>query len=377
MAVDVKISGGRVIDPVRGVDGIEDVYIREGKIIPAEEGSAALEINASGCVVTPGLVDFHAHVFNAASDLCVGADSTCLPSGVTAVVDPGSAGTANMKALMASMLVQNVRFKAFMHICPTGLGTTQFHEEVKPETWDRPKMVRFMEEYEQVLLGFKVRLSKELVGDKGEAILGEALAMAETCNVPVCVHTTNPAIPVERLLGMLRPGDIYCHVFHGKGETICENGRVRTCVTEARKRGIIFDAANGSNHFAFAVAEAALADGFFPDVISTDITVKTLWKEPVHSLPYTLSKYLAMGSDLPSVIASATKVPAKLMGMEGRIGTLTPGALGDVGIFRLEDGAVTFKDTAGESRKGSKLLVPVATFVGGTLMYRDMRNLQV
>lgn len=375
MAAHVKISGGRVIDPARGVDKVEDVYLREGEVVPAEAGKAALEVNASGCVVTPGLIDFHAHVFSAASDLCVGADSTCLPSGVTAVVDPGSAGTANMKALMASMLDQNVRFKAFMHICPTGLGTTQFHEEVKPQTWDRPKMIRLIEEYRQVILGLKVRLGKELVGDRGEDVLNEALAVAKACHVPVCVHTTNPAIPVERLLGMLRPGDIYCHVFHGKGETVCENGHIRKCVTEARRRGIIFDAANGSNHFAFAVAELALADGFLPDIISTDITVKTLWKEPVHSLPYTLSKYLALGCALPSVIAAATKVPARLMGMEGRIGTLAPGALGDVGIFRLEERAVAFRDTAGESRVGSQLLVPVATFVGGTLMYRDMRNL--
>lgn len=375
MALDIRIQGGRVVDPARGVDGIADVCIRDGVIVPAEEGKAALEIDASGCVVTPGLIDFHAHVFSAASDLCVGADSTCLPSGVTAVVDPGSAGTANMQALMASMLVQNVRFKAFMHICPTGLGTTQFHEEVKPATWDRPKMVRFMEDYKETLLGFKVRLSKELVGDKGEEILAEALAMAAMCGVPVCVHTTNPAIPVEKLLSMLRPGDIYCHVFHGKGETICENGHVRDAVLAARKRGVIFDAANGSNHFAFSVAEAALADGFFPDVISTDITVKTLWKEPVHSLPYTLSKYLALGCSLSSVIASATQVPAKLMGMQGRIGTLAAGALGDVAVFRLEDRSVTFRDTAGESRNGRQLLAPVATVLGGVLHYRDMRNL--
>lgn len=375
MKADIRITNGRVIDPSRNLDTVEDVLIAEGKLIPLsgnERMEATLKVDASGCIVTPGLIDFHTHVFGAGSDLCISAEASMFPAGVTAGVDPGSAGTANMELFLATMLTQQVRLKAFMHVCPTGLGTTQFHEEIKPEAWDKPKMARLLEKHKDTLLGLKVRFSKELVGKDGEKALRETLHLAEKFKVPVCVHSTNPATSTEALLEMLRPGDIFCHVFHGKGSTICENGKVKPAVYEARKRGIIFDAANGSNHFAFDTAIPALQQGFFPDVISTDLTVKTLWKEPVAALPYILSKYIALGCDLNKIFEAATSTPARLMGLKGKIGSLAPEAFGDVAIFKLETRPVTFTDTFGKTVRGNAMLVPQMTVSGGRVVYRSL-----
>jgi len=375
MKADIRIKNGRVIDPSRNIDAVEDILVAEGKIIPAV-GNEAMEavsvIDATGCIVTPGLIDFHTHIFSSGSDLCISPEASMFPSGVTAGVDPGSSGTANIELFLATMLTQQVRVKAFMHVCPTGLGTTQFHEEIKHGAWDKPKMARLLEKHKDTILGLKVRFSKELVGEHGEKVLRETLKLAEEFQVPVCVHTTNPATSTEALLALLRPGDIFCHVFHGKGSTICENGKIKPAVNEARKRGVIFDAANGSNHFAFDTAIPALEQGFFPDVISTDLTVKTLWKEPVASLPYILSKYIALGCDLNKIFEAATNTPAKLMGMTGKIGTLAPGAFGDVAIFKVEARPVSFADTFGKTVQGSAMLVPQMTISGGQIVYRTL-----
>lgn len=375
MKADIRIRGGRVIDPSRNIDSVADILITGGVIIEArgnESLAAEQEIDARDCIVTPGLIDFHNHLFSAGSDLCVPPDASMLPAGVTAAVDAGSSGTANVELFLATMLTQNIRFKAFMHVCPTGLGTTQFHEEIRPEAWDRPKMARLMNKHKETLLGLKIRYSKELVGDQGDRPLRATIEMAEELGVPVCVHTTNPPSPTEDILNLLRPGDIFCHCFHGKGTTICENGAVKPAVKEAQQRGILFDACNGFNHFAFDTAIPALADGFFPDIISTDLSVKGLWKSPVVALPYILSKYIALGCDLSDILAAATVKPAKLMGMAGKIGTLAPGAFGDVSIFTLKKQPVTFSDTFQKTVQGDALLIPEMTIVGGKVFYRQL-----
>jgi predicted amidohydrolase len=142
-------------------------------------------------------------------------------------------------------------------------------------------------------------------------------------------------------------------------------------IVEARKRGVVFDAANGASHFAFRTALAAISQGFFPDVISSDVTVKTLYGEYVFGLPYLLSKYVSMGMGLEETVAACTTTPARLLGVEGKIGTLAPGAQADVSIFRLVNRQTTFQDCHGERFVGDWFLVPQLTICSGAVVYRQ------
>jgi dihydroorotase len=172
---------------------------------------------------------------------------------------------------------------------------------------------------------------------------------------------------------MLRPGDIFCHVFQGKGDTIIGlNGRVKHGIKAARDRGVIFDACNGSYNFAFRVAKAALDDNFYPDIISTDLNTLNLYKHPVISMPYVMSKYINMGMAIEEVFRSCTRTPALLMGMDGRIGTIAPGAFADVAVFRIINQDTIFYDYLNDYVRGGKLLVPQMTIKDGVIVFRQV-----
>jgi Predicted amidohydrolase len=143
-------------------------------------------------------------------------------------------------------------------------------------------------------------------------------------------------------------------------------------VKEARRRGVIFDAANGRNNFIFSIAEAALRDEFLPDIISADLTWMTLFRQPVFGLPWMMSKYLALGMTIADIVAACTATPADVMGMSGEIGTLAPGACADVSILKMVDHPCEFLDTDGDRRAGHKLLLPQATIRGGRMVFRQL-----
>jgi len=93
---DLVIRNGRIIDPATGKDFLGDIAVHEGRILSLEKGlqvKGEKEFDASGCIVTPGLIDCHVHCYQYATPLGVDPDSSCLSRGVTTVVDGGSAGT--------------------------------------------------------------------------------------------------------------------------------------------------------------------------------------------------------------------------------------------------------------------------------------------
>jgi formylmethanofuran dehydrogenase subunit A len=59
----IRLSGGHVVDPVNGVDGVADVYFEDGLIVAPPEGRAPDEdIDVSGHVVMAGAIDIHSHI---------------------------------------------------------------------------------------------------------------------------------------------------------------------------------------------------------------------------------------------------------------------------------------------------------------------------
>jgi predicted amidohydrolase len=378
MKVDLKITGGTIIDPERGVHAPGDLLIRGSEIVaaaPGEPAEAQTTIHAEGCLVLPGLIDFHAHLYPGGTESGVCADSSLLPMGVTTGVDAGSCGSANYESFVrTAAATSQARIFSFINISSEGLIVTRYPEELNPRHYDEPRIAELVHRYRGQCLGLKIRLSRELVGDLGGKPLERTLEIAERLGCMVTVHTTDPPIPPEEIAGMLRPRDVYCHMYQGVGETIIGvDGIVRPKLYDARRRGVIFDTANGRKNFAFRVAKAALDEGFLPDIISSDVTRKTLFADYVFSLPFTMMKFLKLGMPIEKVVAACTSAPARQIGMQGKLGTLAAGAFADVAIFRREKKrAVVVKDDAGDSITLADWLIPQMTILGGRIAYRQI-----
>lgn len=368
--MDIRILGGRVVDPAAGRDGIGSVTVRGTRIVENNNGPAALTLHADGCVVVPGLVDFHTHTF---AGSLFGVEPLLLAAtGVTSAVDAGSCGCAQFEYFREkTMLTSRVRMKAFLNVSTSGQPGAGFFEDVDPKNYKRAEIASLVEKYPDDIIGLKLRISKPIVRDLGLRALDGALDLAEELGLPLCVHVTNPPETMDKVVARFRKDDIFCHVFQGTGHTILdENGAVYTELRAARERGVLFDASNGLRNFSFPVAKAALAQGFLPNIISSDTTRTTLNRiSGMKNLPFLLSKYLNMGMDLPAVIRAATAVPAHAMGMDGMIGTLAAGAMADVAIFKLIEHKTLFTDSDGVPMTGNKLLVPQVTILNGQIVY--------
>lgn len=373
MGRDILIKGGRVIDPARGIDRIEDIFISNGKIAALPESgefAAGNIIDASSKLVMPGLIDYHAHVFTTGSDFSV-FPSLMASSGVTTVVDGGSSGSTNYAAFKVFAQSQAVRLTGFLNVSPCGLTTLKYHENIDPRYWDRERITQIFEDPSGKPAGLKIRISHDIVKELGLKPLNEAIKLAGEIDSRLVVHVTDPPEKMDKIVDILRPGDVFCHLYQGFGPTIIENGKVIPSIIEGRRRGVIFDASNGRSHFCFRVAEPALHDGFPPDVISTDITKDTYLTSYSIGLPHLIAKYLYLGMDMGNIIRTMTYTPAKLLGLEGTIGTLAPGAHADIAIFSMENGRVTFKDSHGETRHGNIMLIPQLTMKDGNILFRQ------
>ena len=371
----ILIAHGRVIDPVRKMDKVGDVYVENGRIVPAmDDFEPDLILDAEGCIVTPGLIDYHAHVFYKGTDAGVPVDAAALPNGVTTVVDGGSAGTANYETFYSEVVRHSVtRVMAFLSLSSDGQISMKRSDYYAPDTCDEARIKQLFRDYAANLVGLKLKQTRANVSGEGFEAVRYALEVAEKAGCRINVHVIDPSGPCRELAGYFRRGDIFTHMYHGSGSTILDADRhVLPEILEARKRGVVFDACNGKNNFDFEIAEAAFRDGFYPDIISSDLTVMTLYKQPAVSLPWLMSKYLAMGMELPEIIRAVTETPAEKMDMEHEIGTLEAGACADIAIFKRKQTECEFRDIKGNCRKGNELLIPQATIRGGSLVYRQM-----
>ena len=382
MKADYIIRGGRVIDPAAGIDEVRDIVIRNMRVVASNgepvECPPSQIIDATGLIVTPGLIDFHTHLFHEGSTICVHPDMM-IAQGTTAAVDAGSAGTATYEAFYKSVVAQaQVRIKGFVTVYSGGQLDPKLCEDFRPGMYNVDKLERVVDRYRDNILGLKIRLSKGVVPDETRAdYLKACVELADVLNyrlgtsLRVAVHTTNSPVTAGELASCLRPGDVFVHCFQGAGNPICnEDGVIDPGILDARARGVIFDAANGKGNFGIAAARRALAAGFLPDIISSDLTVDKFNMPPyAKNLPLVLSKYLALGLELPVIIDRVTAKPAKLMGMEGKIGTLQPGAYADVAIFKAKEQHYIQKDFKDDEIACDTVLVPQLTMIGGEIQY--------
>jgi dihydroorotase len=366
----VLIRGGTVVDPGQGLHAERDVRLagdRVAEVAPALVPAPGEEVvEAAGLLVLPGLIDLHVHVFWGASHYGIEPDPHCLATGTTTVVDAGSAGAHTFAAFRRYVIeVAGTRILPFLNIGATGMVSPDVGELEEIRHIDGPAALRTIEAHRDLIRGIKVRLSRDLVGGNARVALATARATAEAAGLPIMVHPGDTPIPLAEILDELRAGDVLTHCYHGRAEGILDGrGQVGGAVRRAAARGVLFDVGHGKGSFSFQVARQALAQGFRPGTISSDLHVYNV-AGPVHDLATTMAKFLHLGLSVDEVVEMTTVAPARVVREDRTLGTLRPGAAADVTLLRLEEGPVTFEDTVGERVAGRRRLVPAGTVRDG------------
>lgn len=378
---DILLKEGHMIDPKNGINGPMDIAITEGKIAQVaaniDAGQADKVINISGLYVTPGLIDMHVHVFMghepgayiADGATSVMPDGFTFRSGITTVVDAGSAGWRNFKQFKEQTIDKSgTRVLALLNIVGTGMRSRYEEQDVSDMN---PEMTAYMitRLYPEIIVGIK---SAHYWGDFTQ--VDKAVEAGNLADVPVMVDfgEHDPPNSIESLfLEHLRPGDMFTHTFSygpSQRETIVdESGKVKPFVFEAQKRGIVFDVGHGGGAFSWRQAVPALKQGFKPTVISTDLHTQSM-NAGMKDLCNVLSKFMAIGMTLEEVISRATWVPAQVIGRLD-LGHLSVGTEADIAVFNLKEGDFGFVDVRKKRVYGNRKLETELTLREGKVVW--------
>jgi dihydroorotase len=382
---DLLLRNANVLDPSQGLSGKRDIGIRYGVIeaieanIAAERGLRVLDVG--GKLVTPGLVDLHAHTYAFGSAIGIPADELTANQCTTTVVSAGDAGANNLAAFRRFVVPgSRTRQFAFVHIAVAGLAGFPVPELYNIDYAQVDVTARAVAENADFVLGVKVRMSENVIARHGVEPLKRAISACERSGVPakVMCHIGGVAdrALMSQILDLLRPGDVLTHCYSGApniagdATNIVQDGKLLPAALAAKRRGVVFDVGHGGGSFDYTIAEAAVAQGCAPDTISSDIHVFSGNTPGMPYLPWVMSKFIGMGFTLEQVVTMATAAPARVIGRVPKLGTLQKGAPADLSILEMIEGAVSFVDTRNNKRDGKMHLRPAGTVVAGVAFGR-------
>ena len=378
---DLLLKGGHVIDPHNNLDGTYDVAIK-GNVIATvgpdiDPAQSARVVDVAGHFVTPGIIDIHVHVYHTRAPegdpegLSVVADAHSFRSGVTTMVDTGTSGARHLRHFKHTVIDRaKTRIFAYVNIVDQGM-IGDFEQD--PRNFDAELAGSAVLAYPEICVGIKTAhyWTREPWDDLHApwAAVDQAIRAAEICKKPVMYdfwprpERTYPELIMEKA----RPGDVHTHVFAQQFPIVDDAGKVFPYMFEAQKRGVIFDLGHGAGSFWFRNGARAIAEGFVPNSISTDLHMHSV-NATVGDMQTTMSKVLNMGVSLQDVIKMSTINPAKEIG-HPELGHLSAGACADVAVFDVRTGHFGFVDCGRAKLSGDRKLECLMTIRNGEIVY--------
>jgi dihydroorotase len=380
---DLVLKGGHVIDARNGLSAVRDVAVKDGRIATVASDIAATRalkaVDVTGLFVVPGLIDLHAHVYRPTVSLggfradnnAVYPDGFSFRSGVTTFVDPGGAGWRNFEDMKDRVIDRSkTRVLAFINIVGRGSAGGRYEQDLSD--MEVKATADMALKHKGLIVGVK---SAHYSGPEWDPFT-RAVEVGDIANIPVMIDfgSNRPERPVADLLTkVLRPGDIYSHVYSGiRGEQDPATLRPAQALIDGRRRGVLFDVGHGGGSFRWRVAVPMMEAGFRPDTISTDLHAESM-NAGLKDILDLMGKFLAMGMPLDEVVAANTWNAARAIRQE-QLGNFSAGSAADVAVLRLERGSFGFVDMHGARLNGTMRLRAELTVRAGRIVY-DLNGL--
>ncbi|MFP6601412.1 MAG: hypothetical protein VB862_02690 [Pirellulaceae bacterium] len=370
--MDLLIQSEQVICAANDLDGPASIRISAGIITDVTPGLTEADepsLKFLDALLLPGLIDLHAHPACQGSVWGVVPDEQMLPFGVTTVMSQGDAGADNWQDYQRHTInASRTRVRLAMNLSAIGESTSSGCFECLDDV-DVGRCIAAIVEGQDHVPAISINTSRACCGNSDpREILRRGLQVAEETRLPLLYGMRPPEEwSFEEQMALLRPGDVVTYCFRSQPHNIVADGQVHPAIREARQRGILFDVGHGGAAFDFNVASAAIADGFLPDTISTDLHIHHLGHSPPHTLPRTMSKLRAAGMEPADIFAAVTSRPAAIVQGAEVLGALQPGAAADLVALQTSAEPITFSDAGGNQQEGIEWL-PVCTIRQGQIV---------
>lgn len=394
---DTIIAGGHLIDPANNIDGQFDVAVKDGKIAAVFESDQAVEsqhrIDASGMLVTPGLIDSHGHVFQYVTGrFGMDADLCGVRSGVTTLIDQGGPSCMTLPAFR-EYVVNAKQSRVFAYLSSYLVGGMEGHyypSLYKPDCVDVDATVKSAKANLDIVKGFKAHAELGGFARWGIEVMKQAAQIGEQAALPVYIHFgqlwplpetgangVDPDTILEQVVPLLKAGDILAHPFtRHPGGFVNKEGQVHPIVREAIDRGLKIDVGHGS-HFSYRMAQIALDAGIEPDTLGADMhgynthvpapagTPKEhsdgehmFFGKQRFSLTSAMTAMLALGMPINKVVSMCTDKVVDVFGLPAELGSLSVGNPADITVLHDDRGQFALRDNEDTQLIGQRRLRP-------------------
>jgi dihydroorotase len=408
---DLLLTGGRVICPDSGIDGVTDVAVSAGRIVAVGKnlprGSARETIDVAGKLVLPGMIDTHAHVYQYVTGrFGMPPDLVGVESGVTTVVDQGGPSCMTLPGFR-EFCARPAKTRVFAFLSTYLVGGLEGHfypSLYSPDGIDIDATVRAANANRDIIKGIKAHAEIGGFARWGIRAIEMAAEIGRKTELPVYVHfgqlwglpeSGNNGEDVdtimERVIPILKPGDVLAHPFtRHPGGFVNTKGEIHPVIQAAIDRGLKIDVGHGS-HFSYRLAKKAIAAGIVPHTLgadvhgyNTDIPVPAgapsehpddenhpFLGQERFSLAQAMTSMMTVGLSLQQVVPMITTNAAKMIGLESEIGSLAVGRVADVSVLNNTSGRFKLRDNENVEVIAESLLTPAFCLRAGVRFGAD------